>query len=223
MPSQETIFLQGEGDAWFRRNHCALDPAQREATDYPLALLHAYHLRPQRVLEVGCSNGWRLHALQQRYGCACVGVEPSAEALAAGRSQFPAIEFRSGMAASLPCPPGETFDVVIVYFILHWVDRQALLTSLAEIDRVVADGGYVLLGDFLPDAPQRNRYAHRSDVEVYTYKLDYAAILESSALYTNVARLTFDHDHHKYAGAVGAATRGVCQLLRKSTSEFYRS
>lgn len=222
MPKQDDVFLANEGDAWFRRNRAYFEEKAAAETDYPLSLIARYNLQPQRVLEVGCSNGWRLNAVQLSLGCACVGVEPSEEAVLAGRSQYPSIDFRVGLASSLPCSANESYDLVIVNFVLHWIDRKTLLASLAEIDRTVADGGYLILGDFLPDWPKRNRYHHREDVELFTYKLDYAAILQSTAIYTNVARITFDHDQHALSGTIGAYERGVCQLLRKSTSEFYQ-
>ncbi|TAK30023.1 MAG: class I SAM-dependent methyltransferase [Chloroflexota bacterium] len=222
MAKQDDVFLADEGDAWFKRNRSYLVETTSTKTDYPLALIAQYNLHPKKVLEVGCSNGWRLDAIRRRYDCTCVGIEPSEAAALAGRERFPGLDLRIGLASRLPCPPDESFDLVIVNFVLHWVDRKTLLVSLAEIDRTVADGGYLILGDFLPDWPKRNRYHHRDDVELYTYKLDYAAILQSTALYTNVARITFDHDQHALSGDVGSYERGVCQLLRKSTSEFYQ-
>jgi ubiquinone/menaquinone biosynthesis C-methylase UbiE len=148
-------------------------------------------------------------------------VEPSNAAVADGVRLFPDVEFRRGLAACLPCDPDERFDLVIVNFVLHWVSRNTLMASMAEIDRVVGDGGYLILGDFLPDYPQNNPYCHRVGDEVCTFKLDYGAVFESTALYSTVCKRTYNHDHVASTARVRGSERAVCQLLRKSLLEFY--
>src|SRR5262249_6170601 len=148
--------------------------------DEALAMIQAYQIRPERVLEVGCSNGWRLERLRERYGSRCFGVEPSAEAVADRRARFPRLRLPEGISALLPFDGFEPFDLLLYCFVLHWVDRRSLLSTIAEADRVLADGGYLVLCDFLPDFPQRNRYHHRNDTNVYTYKQDYASVFRST-------------------------------------------
>lgn len=222
MADQDRIFAATEADGWFLRNRDALHhEAELIAADAPLRLMAERALRPTRVLEIGCSNGWRLGEISRRYGAACVGVEPSAEAIRDGQARYPAIRFLQGTAASIPLQ--EAFDLVVVHYVLHWVARETLLASLAEIDRVVTDGGYVLLGDFFPDQPMKNRYHHLPDQDVYTYKADYAHMFVSTGLYTIVSRVTFDHqlvmskhDPTGYLAHPAQDNRGACTLLRKS-------
>ena len=42
-----------------------------------------------------------------------------------------------------------------------------MLRSVAEIDRVLPDGGFLLIGDFYPSLPQRVRYHHLPDQDVF--------------------------------------------------------
>src|SRR5690349_6074798 len=75
---QRDVFRGGEGTQWFRRNESALsaegDPVLRALAD----------IKPKRLLEVGCSNGWRLEEARVRYGSRCTGIDPSLQALTAG-------------------------------------------------------------------------------------------------------------------------------------------
>lgn len=214
---QDVIFSNGEGDRWFERNCFALHNGEKH--DMPLRLFDQYELHPESVLKVGSSNGWRLAELKKRGVSRCVGVEPSAAAIADGKKQFSDVEFFSGTAASIPLQ--ESFSLVIVHFVLHWVARETLLQSIAEIDRVTADEGYLLIGDFLPDTPTRRRYHHLPDQSVYTYKTDYASMFLASSLYTRVATLTFDHDQHTFSSHVSSQNRAAVTLLRKSYRDVY--
>jgi SAM-dependent methyltransferase len=220
--SQDQVFLEGEADRWFARNRDYL--SRKELFDWPLHLLAGLAGREAiaSVLELGCSNGWRLarmradHGDHRRY----VGVDPSEEALAQGRAAFPGVELHRGLLAELPLR--ETFDLVIVNFVLHWVDRASLARSISEIDRMVADGGYLLVGDFLPDHRQKRAYHHLPAGQVFTFKQDYPGIFTGFGTYSEVARVAYGHAEKKpeYAPAP-SGERAVCSLLRKSLSDYY--
>lgn len=219
MPTQDDIFSNGEGDAWFERNQSYLASSEVIANDPVLHLLDMYRVAPSAVLEIGCSDGWRLAEIARRTPCRVVGVEPSAAAITHGKNTHPNVLFHQGIAAALPVE--ESFDLVIVNYVLHWIARDTLLQSIVEIDRVVKDGGFLLIGDFSPDRAQKNPYHHRPDQDMYTYKLDYPSIFVSTGLYRIVGHITFDHGTHEYLGTVEGDKRGACTLLRKSLSEFY--
>jgi hypothetical protein len=84
---------------------------------------------------------------------------------------------------------------------------------------VCADGGFVIVGDFLPDFPTRRRYHHRPDEQVFTYKQDYAALFTTTSLYSMVSRATFDHDAP--GKLPDGRSRGAVSLLAKSLDGFY--
>ena len=216
---QDAIFLEGEGDRWFLRNAEALSRAERVAEDSPLRVLAALtRFAPRRVLEVGCSNGWRLAALRERYGCAVTGVEPSALAIDAGRRMYgDALDLRRGLARALPVARDETFDVVIVSFVFHWISRDALGDSIAEVDRVLEDGGHLVLHDFLPDAPVRRAYHHLEEGRVFTYKEDVAAPFLRGGRYRLVSRELGEHGAPLGASAdvPGSENRTACDVLVK--------
>ncbi|WP_295843708.1 class I SAM-dependent methyltransferase [Tardiphaga sp.] len=137
---QSAVFRDGEGDAWFRRNAGALS-ATRPVDRTAEATLRAIDATDARsICEVGCSNGWRLAQLGERYpGLQLAGFDVSEAAIAEGSAAWPGLTLRSGTADA---PPFDApFDVVIVSFVLHWVGRAQLARSIAAIDGLVRDGG----------------------------------------------------------------------------------
>jgi len=167
--SQRTLFLAGEGDGWFERNRVAL--AGVDAAADPVVRALAGLPPPQRILEIGCADGWRLERLRQSTGAACFGVEPSATAVAEGAERFPSLTLARGTADRLPFADDE-FDAVVFGFCLYLCDPSDHFRIAAEADRVLAEGGWMVIYDFLPPRPWRNPYAHREGL--YSHKMDYA-------------------------------------------------
>jgi SAM-dependent methyltransferase len=90
------------------------------------------------VLEVGCGTGNYLVALHDRLGCRCVGIDPSAQMLAAARTRTDQITFIQGRAESLDVPD-VSFDLVYSVDVIHHVaDRPAYFR---EAFRVLKSGG----------------------------------------------------------------------------------
>ncbi len=215
---QRDTFVASEADRWFDRNATALATRGVEE-DLPLRLLELYRIRPRRVLEIGAANGWRLAALSARFSPErCVAVEPSAHAIAAGRATFPAVEFHAGHASATGLD--QSFDLVIVHYVLHWLDRGELLSAVAEVDRRVSDGGYLLIGDFCPAIPTRVPYHHRPDLELYTWKQRYADIWLASGIYRPVGTLT-NHHADGLDPAPAERDRGAVWLLQKDLAGLY--
>lgn len=215
---QDDIFRQTEGDSWFARNRAALGAFDASA-DLPLRLLELYNLRPQSVIEIGAANGVRLAAIERWSGARCVALEPSADAICDGKASFPALTFIRGSAGAVPVK--ESFDLVIVNFVLHWIDRVSLLRSVGEIDRLVKDGGFLIIGDFQPANFIRARYHHLTDSEVYTYKQDYPALFRSAGLYHPVAMLSADHSTKALDPRAVEHDRIGATLLRKELLNHY--
>jgi len=219
---QDNIFLNGEGDRWFERNENKLGAPEMVAEDWPLILIARHGLCPQSVVtEVGCANGWRLDWIREVYGARCYGIDASRQAIEDGRQRFPSVDYLTIGAISdlrvwrdsIWC--NHMADLVICHYVLHWIDRGSLLQSISEIDRILSPGGYLLLGDFLPDRPTKVRYHHRQDVELWTYKQDYAATFLATGGYVEVDRMIYDHDSHEQTKNIPSHRRGVCSLLRK--------
>lgn len=215
MTNQDQIFYKKEGDNWFKRNFKSLD----YNSHLPLFLIEQCNLKPKKVLEIGCSNGWRLAKIEEKYGAKCFGVESSLKAIKDGQKKYPKVKFKRGLASSLPL--NEKFDLVIVNFVLHWVSRENLLKTIVEIDRVISNKGFLIIGDFLPDYPARTPYHHLPKQKVYTYKQDYADIFISSRLYKLIKKVIFNQDEENSDSFINHRNRGVCCLLQKTLDTLY--
>ncbi len=219
--NQDELFLKSEGDAWFARNRAVLTPEKKR--DLPLEIAQKF-LKNEKIgsiAEIGCSNGWRLAALSTHFPNALLaGADASAEAVAEGRKEWPKLDLRQALISEIPF--AEQFDLVIVNFVLHWVDRNSLTRAVAEIDRIVKDGGHLVLGDFLPDSPCKREYHHLPGRGFYTYKQNYPALFHALGLYQVVESVLFDHgDPSSTAKTIGSGDRAVCALLKKSTLQGY--
>ena len=188
---QKNIFLASEGDAWFVRNRANLEGAANQRPD-PVALaVEELSVRPGEILEIGCANGWRLDLLTREYGARGCGIDPSAQAIADGRRRFSTLDLSCATAELLPF--GEArFDLLIYGFCLYLCDRRDLFRIVAEGDRVLADGGHLLIYDFFTNVPHRRIYHH--DPRLVSYKMDYAALFCANPNYRLIANRRFGVD-----------------------------
>jgi ubiquinone/menaquinone biosynthesis C-methylase UbiE len=221
---QDGIFSNGEGNAWFQRNKTTIENGGH--IDWPCHLIELYEDKSSihSVVELGSCNGYRLNKIRKILppGCRCVGIDASREAVQDGRKKYPELALYEGVLSDIPLK--DDFDLVIVNFVLHWVDRRTLVKSIAEIDRLTKDGGLLLIGDFLPDYQQRRRYHHLPNDMVFTYKQDYAKIFEIFGTYREIVRFTYNHDDKNAGYAIKpspATARGYCSVLSKSLEKFY--
>jgi len=189
--TQRETFLAREGDEYYRRNRERLtDVASLAEYDLVLRGVKSIGLQPRAILEIGCSNGWRLEAFRREFAASCVGIDPSREAISEGRSLFPALQLSTGTADSLPFADA-AFDLVILGFCLYLCDRRDLFRIAYEVDRVLADPGYLAILDFHPPFPYRNEYHHHPGI--YTYKWDYAKIFLGNPAYSLIWMNVFGH------------------------------
>jgi ubiquinone/menaquinone biosynthesis C-methylase UbiE len=221
---QDEIFWKSEGDQWFLRNKAALANAAK--VDWVTRAIEFMNLNEKisSVLDIGCADGWRIGKLKkilEEISNSKVSVDVSPEALKEGAARFPQIKFIRSKISKLDLT--ETFDMVIINSVFHWVDRDTLASAVAEVDRVTADKGYILIGDFLPDGQERRSYHHLSDLECFTYKQNYPAIFEAFGTYKEVLKITYDCESPDYT--VSAATsdnRATCVVLKKDLFNYYR-
>jgi len=217
--TQDSVFKESEGDAWFERNREKL----RHFSPYydpPSQLIYTYKLKPTKILEVGAANGVRLAALFDSLNGPCVtAVEVSRAAIEDGKAWHKNVVFVQGEISNIPIK--DTFDLVIVNFVLHWVSRDNLLRAVAEVDRLLCDGGHLIIGDFYPSNRTKNPYHHVAADEVYTYKQDYSAIFTASGLY-HVVGMQSKKTGSLTSGSDTTEHDRVCTwLLKKELNQHY--
>lgn len=156
-------FAAQDADAWYLRNKEKLgighDPvmAALEAAEVPL-------LGGVRVFEFGCANGWRLKNLIERYKCDCWGSEISPLAV---HDADPRILMNLEPAIC-------SCHVVIFGFCLYLIQPGSLFYWVYYADQILADGGYIVIYDFLPDEPHARTYTHNPVLN--SRKMDHARL-----------------------------------------------
>lgn len=109
----------------------------------------------QRVLDVGCGTGILAREIASRIGSKgrVVGIDPSPGMLAVAKQLAPpAVEWREGVAESLPFPD-QSFEAVVSQFaLMFFTDRRQ---ALREMLRVLTPGGRlaVAVWDSLDNIP----------------------------------------------------------------------
>jgi SAM-dependent methyltransferase len=179
---QRDVFLNGEGDQWYRRNKNA------EVLQDPLLLFLRQCVGPGSLLEIGCSSGARLKELSSISGLSVSGIEPSAEAVQLARNE--GLDVRQGTAEKLDFDSG-SFDWVVFGFCLYLCDRVDLFRIAAEADRILKDGGRVIIYDFDPGVPCLNTYCHFEGVT--SFKMDYAQMFLWNPAYALEGKRCFSH------------------------------
>jgi SAM-dependent methyltransferase len=98
----------------------------------------------QRVLDVACGTGILAREIAARTGSPSrvAGVDPSPGMVAVAKKLAPAIDWREGVAESLPFPD-QSFDAVVSQFgLMFFRDRRL---ALREMLRVLTPGGRVVV------------------------------------------------------------------------------
>jgi ubiquinone/menaquinone biosynthesis C-methylase UbiE len=185
--SQKKVFTTIEGDKYYERNKSVLKGSDNDPIIHGIAQLE---LSPKRVLEIGCSNGWRLNLLNKFYKSDCWGIDPSADAIREGKKEFEAVNLERGTADALPYE-NQMFDLVIFGFCLYLCDRNDLFKIAYEADRVLVDLGNIVIFDFHPPFQYKNHYSHNK--ELFSYKMNYSNLFLWNPAYTLRYQKMFYH------------------------------
>lgn len=175
-------FSDDDADKWFLRNVARL----RAENDYIVeAVAGLGWTGASEVLEVGCANGYRLDALTGRHGGRGFGIDPSGIAIEDGAARYPALDLRVGNASSLPFED-EKFGMVVLGFFLTYLEPRDYFRVVMEADRVLAEGGWLVVQDFFSAVPVRRAYSHKPGA--VTRKMDFARLFLAHPGYTHIHR-----------------------------------
>ncbi len=193
---QNNIFLRSEGDAWYARNQGNLQEYKHTSKSpdvrYICETLHPFKNKINTILEVGCSNGIKLEVICNSLSAKGSGIDPSKVAVEAGneRNKVSQVSLAVGSAEKVPFEVG-TFEFVYFSFCLYLVDRNMLMLSLAEADRVLKPGGFLAITDFDSGMRQKRSYSHFEGI--FSYKQDYSTFYTQSGLYYLLGKNSFSH------------------------------
>ena len=134
-----------------------------------------YNKKINTMLDVGCGNGDFLKNFLSKKKIKKFGVEPSQKAINICKKRHKKINFRKAFCHNLPFPDN-TFDLVNIWSVLHWIDRNYYLQSLGELIRVT--NKYLMVMDFFPRIEHKTKYKHKKGF--FTFKSDFDKIFVSS-------------------------------------------
>lgn len=202
MSENEERFMTAMGDAWFERNHA------RKELDIPMgcklfekAMQHRLvRMGPEsKILEIGCSSGYNLTYLCEKYQLQGYGIDPSGEAVAYGNEKIQReeskINLRQGTADKLPFED-QIFSVVILGFCMYCIERKYVSCVISEIGRVLKVGGMVAIWDFDTPFPYRRANIHHENL--WTYKYDMAKLLSGNPQYTLIEKRSFSDEEEGF-------------------------
>lgn len=219
---QKDAFLSYEANAWFDRNKKLL-LSYSTKSDHVISLIKDYQLKPDSVLEIGCSAGYRLNGIKNEFNnCSVFGIEPSEKALEYGKAHFPKVNFIHGTADNMSEFANDSMDIIIVGFVFYVIDRSTLFKVIAEIDRVLKNEGILIIVDFFSETALKNAYQHINDFSAFSFKQNYDEIFTSSKLYYLLDKSTWNHSGKILDATNNYYDKYSVSLLKRDISASYR-
>lgn len=176
---QSDAFLRGEGAAWLQRNLGRYD----DSTDPVLGAIQKYKLKASKVLEVGCADGARLHVMERMWGSDTRGVDPGARMVGPTR-------IVRGTADDLSVINDVGVDIVIYGWCLYLCDPSDYFGIASEGDRVLKDGGHIVVYDFCTETPYKVPYKHKEGL--FSHHHDFSKLWLGHPAYSVVGRTVQD-------------------------------
>ncbi len=167
MKKQTDIFYSGEADSWYLRNKDSIE--KRSEEDRIVQKIKEMEISPKRVLEIGCADGFRLSQFNSVFKAECYGIDPSLEAIKAGKDKYPNIHLSQADAAGMNFEP-DFFDLIIFGFSLYLCERDDLFKIAYLADKSLKDLGHIVIYDFYSKIPYYNDYVHYEGVHSYKMK-----------------------------------------------------
>lgn len=221
--TQKNAFLEYEADAWFQRNKNVVENYIPNK-DGVVSLLKQYNLEIEHLLEIGCSSGYRLNGIRETLGqnVKVFGIDPSNAAIGFGRKNYPMVSFTKGTADNLSMYDNNSMDAVIVGFVFYVIDREIFFKVVSEIDRVLKNGGVLIIIDFFSEAALKNVYEHIKDFKAYAFKQNYDEVFTASKLYYLLDKSTWSHSTKELDASSNYHDKYSISLLKKDISASYK-
>jgi len=220
--NQKNAFIDYEADAWFNRNQEIILNYSKD-NDRVISVIKEYNLDPKSVLEIGCSAGYRLNGIKTLFdNCSVFGIEPSKQAINYGKLHFPDVGFINGTADDLNNFGNESMDIVIVGFVFYVIDRNIFFKVVAEIDRVLKNGGVLIIVDFFSETALKNVYQHIKQFSAFSFKQNYDEVFTSSKLYYLLDKSTWNHSEKVLDASDNYYDKYSISLLKKDVSASYK-
>ena len=213
---QKKIFLNKEGDRWFKRN---LNRDSRNFIDINsfIPLIKD----KDKILEIGTSDGTKLDYLSRKIpslNLSLFGIDPSYESINAGCDLYPNLNLKQGTSDQIEFD-NQYFDVVILGFCLYLVDRELLFKTISEVDRTLKQGGYLVITDFETPFPIKRNYEHLEGC--FSYKNNYSNFFLGGGHYSLINKIHFSHSTDIFNPDINERV-STSVLYKEHYSKIYR-
>ena len=156
-------------DNWIRNMRYRSEKA--DDTHPTINALESFGNQPKKVLEIGCSSGFVLEAIRQKYGSKCFGIELGKKAIIAGKKKFPKINIYHG-SWNLLSKSKTKYDLIICGFFIFVLDPVEVVYLLTSILDRTEENGLVLIYDFKALSRVKRKYKHSRNVFSFKYPVD---------------------------------------------------
>ena len=172
--NQKEIFLETEGDNWYKRNEGSIDPYSPEILKI-LQYLKPISNQIGSILEIGCSDGSKTLILGKELDSQINGIDPSNFSISKANAKIQELglsgNFIQGTADSLPFTDN-SIDYIHFGFCLYLIDRELIPSVVSEAIRILNfEKGFISIFDFDVTHTYANDYKHL--VGVKAFKDDY--------------------------------------------------
>ena len=187
--NNKELFINIEGDNFHFRN---LSKAQKKEHVW-LTKIVSNWLKPFKkninfILEIGCGGGHQINSLCNNLNSKGVGIDPSKLAIRDAKKQYSHnIKFKTGTSEKIN-EESEYFDTVLLGDFLYLVDKKHIYHTVAETDRVLKSGGFLVLVDFDPNFKYICDYKHLNGIT--THKSKSVDLFLASGHYSLVNKLS---------------------------------
>ena len=118
-----------------------------------------------RVLDFGCGDGLMTSYAKKHLPEATVfGIDPSAKSIEYALAHYPDIDFRSFDGARSDLPEA-SFDLIYAAGVFHHVDPDQRESVMAEMRRLLAPGGRMIIFELNPHNPLTVQTFRNSEVD----------------------------------------------------------
>lgn len=164
--------------AWYRRNKDKLTLTN----DPVLAAIKNNKIDPCTSLEIGCgAYAYRVEAMQEM-GFDAWGLDPAISTI----EPAPISLSWPGTASNLGLFHTAKFNLVIYGWCLYLTDPEDHFVIAAEGDRVLRDGGHLIIYDFHSEFPYKRPYKHLPGL--FSHKCNFAKMWLGHPAYTVASR-----------------------------------
>ena len=184
---QKEIFINKEGDQWFKRNLNNSRNFKDINSFIPLIK------DKDKILEIGTSDGIKLDYLSRKLSnlnLGLFGIDPSCKSINSGSQKYPNLNLKQGTSDQIEFED-KYFNVVILGYCLYLVDRELLFKTISEVDRILKHGGYIVITDFETPFPIKRRYENAEGV--FSYKNNYPNFFLGGGHYSLINKIHFSH------------------------------